>query len=164
MQKFKLSFGIAESGYRYELQVNQVTLLKITENETNHIGFIVVHSNPEWHSKTISCQNVLKLESKSKRKRKYPVSLNIEQDHKCPIKVKSETNEAIYIDFYDQIYKRCHGGVVEVSSQQSVLITPVMISTMECDQSGKRKNNFKFQTQLIICVICTKKSQIRKKN
>ena len=137
--KFKLSFGIAENGHRYELQVNQVTLLKITENETDHIGFIVVHSHPEWHSKTISCQNVLKLESKSKRKRKYPVSLNIGEDHKCPIKVESETSKAIYIDFYDQIYKKCHGGVVEVSSQQTVLITPVMISTLECDNSGKRK-------------------------
>ena len=67
------------------------------------------------------------------------MSLNIGEDHKCPVKVESETSKAIYIDFYDQIYKKCHGGVVEVSSQQTVLITPVMISTLECDNSGKRK-------------------------
>ena len=128
----------ASGSRRYELQVNQITTLKILENPFKYLGFIVVHSNPKWKHKPIDCQNVLRTQSKSKRKRKSPLE-NVAEDHKCPIKVKSESDEAIYVDFEDDIFKTCHGGVVEAGTNQTLLIEPTMISTQELDEFGNRK-------------------------
>ena len=126
--------------HRYELEVDKTTILNIEENEFNHLGFIVVHSNPTWHGKAINAQQVVKTESKSKKKRKQKPTPLLPPNHKCPIKVTSQDAvEAVYVDFQDTIFQTCHGGVVKAKSHETILVTPLMLTSKEIDESGNRK-------------------------
>ena len=121
------------------MEVDKATILRIEENEVNHIGFIVVHSHPNFHGKTINAQLVVKSQVKSKTKSKQkPIPLP--PNHKCPIKVTSQDNvEAVYVDFHDDIFQTCHGGVVKAKTNENIKITPLMISSQETDEFGNRK-------------------------
>ena len=137
---FEYDFFFIGPTHRYELEVDKTTILHIEENEFNHLGFIVVHSNPTWHGKAINAQQVVKTESKSKKKRKQKPTPLLPPNHKCPIKVTSQDAvEAVYVDFQDTIFQTCHGGVVKAKSHETILVTPLMLTSKESDESGNRK-------------------------